>query len=213
MAASESKTGRKPQLPPRPPAPESGQISIVPHGSGPAPSPLQPRKVIAGKYEIIEAIGDGGMGFVLAARHLELGEMVALKFLRPEALKNPEIVARFSREARAAARIKSEYVARVFDVGSLPDGSPFIVMEYLEGEDLCTVVEKRGALPYKLAVEYVMQTCEALAAAHSLGIIHRDIKPENLFLARRPQGMDIVKVLDFGVSKVALTGSAFETDL
>jgi serine/threonine-protein kinase len=86
-------------------------------------------------------------------------------------------------------------------------------MEYLEGEDLCAVVDKRGALPYKLAVEYVMQTCEALAAAHSLGIIHRDIKPENLFLAKRPQGMDIVKVLDFGVSKVALTGSAFETDM
>ncbi|HMJ14700.1 MAG TPA: serine/threonine-protein kinase [Polyangiaceae bacterium] len=212
MAASEGNSGRKPKALPRPQAPESGLVPVS-QGSGPAPNPFHARKVIAGKYEIIEPIGDGGMGFVLAARHLELGETVALKFLRPEALKNPEIVARFSREARAAARIKSEYVARVFDVGSLPDGSPFIVMEYLAGEDLCTVVEKRGALPYKLAVEYVMQTCEALAAAHSLGIIHRDIKPENLFLARRPQGMDIVKVLDFGVSKVALTGSAFETDL
>ncbi|HMJ14702.1 MAG TPA: serine/threonine-protein kinase, partial [Polyangiaceae bacterium] len=179
--------------------------------SGPAPSTsaLREGSIVGGKYEVLGLLGDGGMGFVVAARHLELGEVVALKFLRPEALKNPELVARFAREARASAKIKSEYVARVFDVGTLPDGAPFIVMEHLEGEDLSAVLETRGALPVKVAVEYVMQVCEALAAAHALGIVHRDIKPENLFLARRSQGIDVVKVLDFGISKLALTGSAF----
>jgi serine/threonine-protein kinase len=183
--------------------------------SGPAPSAsaLREGSIVGGKYEVLGLLGDGGMGFVVAARHLELGEVVALKFLRPEALKNPEVVARFAREARASAKIKSEYVARVFDVGTLPDGAPFIVMEHLEGEDLATLLEQRGALPVKVAVEYVMHVCEALAAAHALGIVHRDIKPENLFLARRTQGMDVVKVLDFGISKVALTGSAFDTNL
>jgi serine/threonine-protein kinase len=183
--------------------------------SGPAPSAsaLREGSIVGGKYEVLGLLGDGGMGFVVAARHLELGEVVALKFLRPEALKNPEVVARFAREARASAKIKSEYVARVFDVGTLPDGAPFIVMEHLEGEDLATLLEQRGALPVKVAVEYVMHVCEALAAAHALGIVHRDIKPENLFLARRTQGMEVVKVLDFGISKVALTGTAFDTNL
>ncbi|HEY6562068.1 MAG TPA: protein kinase [Polyangiaceae bacterium] len=209
-----------------PPPKPSGTRRTAPHNpvgalgesgaaSGPAPSAagLREGSIVGGKYEVLGLLGDGGMGFVVAARHLELGEVVALKFLRPEALKNPEVVARFAREARASVKIKSEYVARVFDVGTLPDGVPFIVMEHLEGEDLSAVLEKRGALPVKVAVEYVMQVCEALAAAHALGIVHRDIKPENLFLARRTQGMDVMKVLDFGISKVALTGSAFDTNL
>jgi serine/threonine-protein kinase len=164
--------------------------------------------VIAGKYEIIGLIGAGGVGYVVSAMHLELGEMVALKFLREESLVHPEIVARFAREARAAAKIKSEYVARVFDVGSLPNGVPFIVMEYLHGKDLADVVRQQGRLPVKLAVEYVMQACEALASAHSIGTVHRDIKPENLFLTRHAEGVEIVKVLDFGISKVALTSGA-----
>jgi serine/threonine-protein kinase len=150
------------------------------------------------------------MGFVFSATHVELGEKVALKFLRPECTSNEELVGRFAREARASVKIKSEYVARVFDVGTLPDGVPFIVMEYLEGKDLFEVVREQGPLPIKLSVEYVMQACEALAVAHANGVVHRDIKPENLFLTQRAQGMDIVKVLDFGISKVALTGSAFE---
>jgi serine/threonine protein kinase len=148
---------------------------------------------------------------VVAATHVELGEKVALKFLRPEALANEELVGRFAREARASAKIKSEYVARVFDVGNLEDGAPFIVMEHLDGKDLGGVLREQGALPIKLAVEYVLQACEALAAAHANGVVHRDIKPENLFLTQRAQGMDIIKVLDFGISKVALTGSAFES--
>jgi serine/threonine-protein kinase len=172
--------------------------------------PFQPGDVVAGKYEINDLIGTGGMGFVFSATHVELGEKVALKFLRPECTSNEELVGRFAREARASVKIKSEYVARVFDVGTLPDGVPFIVMEYLEGKDLFEVVREQGPLSIKVAVEYVMQACEALAVAHASGVVHRDIKPENLFLTQRAQGMDIVKVLDFGISKVALTGSAFE---
>ncbi len=173
--------------------------------------PLQPGEVLAGKYEVLELLGVGGIGFVVSARHLDLGEKVALKFLRPDALSNPEAVGRFAREARASVQIKSEHVARVFDVGHLPDGSPFIVMEYLEGHDLGALIDERGPLPIKLAVEYVLQACQALAAAHARGVVHRDVKPENLFLERRAQGLDMIKVLDFGISKVALTGSSFES--
>lgn len=160
--------------------------------------------VIAGKYEVTGVLGSGGMGYVISARHTELGEMVALKFLRPEALVHPELVERFAREARAAAKIRSEYVANVFDVGTLPDGTPFIVMEYLAGKDLADHLHAEGPLPVSVAVEYIMQACEALAAAHSHGIVHRDIKPENLFLTRQAKGMNIIKVLDFGISKIAL---------
>src|SRR5690606_37026999 len=104
-------------------------------------------QVINGKYEVLELVGVGGLGFVVAATHLELGETVALKFLRPEALANAEAVGRFAREARASAKIQSEHVARVFDVGTLPEGAPFIVMEYLEGSDLGVLLQQRGALP------------------------------------------------------------------
>jgi eukaryotic-like serine/threonine-protein kinase len=170
--------------------------------------PFAAGDVVAGKYEILGLIGSGGMGYVVAALHVELGEMVALKFLRPEALAQEELVERFAREARAAVRIKSEYVARVMDVGTLPDGVPFIVMEHLEGKDLADVLAEQTRLPIRTAVEYMMQACEALASAHANGIVHRDIKPENLFLTRHAQGVDIIKVLDFGISKLALTSPA-----
>src|SRR5262245_16123903 len=184
--------------------------SLSPLSDKPIELPFAPGEIIGGKYEVGDLIGAGGMGFVVAAKHVDLGESVALKFLRREALAHEELVMRFATEARAAVRIKSEYVARVFDVGSLPDGVPFIVMEHLSGKDLCQFLHEQGQLPVRLAVEYVMQVCEALASAHSVGIVHRDIKPENLFLTDRAQGMNIVKVLDFGISKVALTGSAFD---
>jgi serine/threonine-protein kinase len=184
--------------------------SLEPLTDGPIELPFAPGDIIGGKYEIGSLIGAGGMGYVVAAKHVDLGESVALKFLRREALAHEELMLRFATEARAAVRIKSEHVARVFDVGNLPDGVPFIVMEHLVGKDLCQLLHEQGQLPVKLAVEYVMQVCEALAAAHSIGVVHRDIKPENLFLADRGQGTTVVKVLDFGISKVALTGSAFE---
>src|SRR6188768_2820966 len=131
---------------------------------------LREGHVLAGKYRIERVLGRGGMGLVVAATHLQLGERVALKFLLPEALHNSEAVARFEREARAAVRIKSEHVARVSDVGTLDDGAPYMVMEYLEGIDLSVWLEQRGALPIEQAVEFVLQACEAIAEAHTLGI-------------------------------------------
>jgi eukaryotic-like serine/threonine-protein kinase len=163
--------------------------------------PVREGDLIAGKYAVERVLGDGGMGVVVAARHLELGERVALKFLLPEALKNPEACLRFVREARAAARIKGEHVARVLDVGTRDDGIPFIVMEYLEGHDLGRIIETRGPLAVSDAVHYVLQACEAVAEAHALGIVHRDLKPANLFLTTSPDGSPLVKVLDFGISK------------
>ena len=168
------------------------------------PSAPEPGNILAGKYLVEQVLGIGGMGVVVAARHLQLDQRVAIKYLLPAALLNPEVVERFAREARAAAKIRSEHVARVYDVGVLPDGVPFIVMEHLAGQDLSDVLQQRGPLPVKVAVEYVMQACEALAAAHASGVVHRDIKPENLFLTQHAQGLDFIKILDFGISKVAL---------
>jgi serine/threonine protein kinase len=157
--------------------------------------------ILAGKYRIERVLGQGGMGVVVAARHLGLDERVAIKFLSPSTLGLPKVVARFAREARAAVKIKSEHVARVIDVGKLENGAPYIIMEYLEGEDLGAWVRTRGRLPVALAVLFVLQACEAVAAAHALGIVHRDLKPSNLFVIRLPDGSLSVKVLDFGISK------------
>ena len=142
------------------------------------------------------------MGVVVAAHHIQLDEKVALKFLLPEALGDTEAVARFAREARAAVKIKSEHVARVTDVGTLENGAPYMVMEYLEGGDLAAWLEQRGALPIEQAVEFVLQACVAMAEAHALGIVHRDLKPANLFCIRRSDGQLSIKVLDFGISKL-----------
>ena len=162
---------------------------------------LEPGVVLAGKYRVERVLGQGGMGVVLAAHHLQLGQRVALKFLLPEVCTSGEAVARFLREARAAVQIESEHVARVVDVGTLEGGSPYMVMEYLEGSDLGDVLQKRGPMPLQLAVSYVLEAMEAVAEAHALGMVHRDLKPSNLFLARRRDGSFIVKVLDFGISK------------
>jgi serine/threonine-protein kinase len=165
---------------------------------------VRPGEVLAGKYTVDRIIGSGGMGVVVVAVHVDLGERVALKFLLPAAMQSQEAVARFSREARAAFKIKSEHVARVIDVGQLQGGIPYMVMEYLDGSDLDALVQDRGKLPVKDAVEYILQACEAIAEAHTLGIIHRDLKPANLFLTRRPDGSPCIKVLDFGLSKVGM---------
>ncbi len=158
--------------------------------------------ILAGKYRVERVLGAGGMGVVVAAHHMQLDEKVALKFLLPEALDNREAVARFAREARAAVKIKSEHVARIIDVGTLPNGAPYIVMEYLEGGDLAAWLKQRGALPIEQAVEFVLQACVAVADAHALGIVHRDSKPANLFCVRRSDGQLSIKVLDFGISKM-----------
>jgi eukaryotic-like serine/threonine-protein kinase len=166
----------------------------------------EPREgdVLAGKFRIERVLGVGGMGMVVSAMHLHLDERVAIKFLLPEALGNAEAVARFGREARAAVKIKSEHVARVTDVGALDSGAPYMVMELLRGQDLSELLRDHGALPVALAVQYVLQACEALAEAHAIGIVHRDLKPANLFLTARADGSPCIKVLDFGISKVSV---------
>jgi serine/threonine-protein kinase len=146
-------------------------------------------------------LGSGSMGVVAAAFHLEFEQAVAIKFVSPDALGEPEVAARFRREVRAAAKIKGEHVARVLDVGALDNGLPYMVMELLEGRTLEDELSARGFLPVAEAVDYVLQAIEALAEAHAAGIVHRDLKPANLFLSRRADRSRVVKVLDFGVSK------------
>ncbi|MBX3262216.1 MAG: serine/threonine protein kinase [Labilithrix sp.] len=157
--------------------------------------------IIAGKFQIERVLGEGGMGYVVAARHLQLGQTVALKFMREEVVSR-DYKSRFLREARNTVRLKSKHVSRVLDVGSLEGGSPYMVMEYLEGTDLSDLLQKRGPFPYAEACDYIIQACEAIAEAHGHGIVHRDLKPANLFLTRGSGGEPVVKVLDFGVSKV-----------
>jgi serine/threonine-protein kinase len=179
---------------------------IVMQEEAAATAGVQIGSVLALKYRIERVLGVGGMGVVVAAYHVHLDERVAIKFLLPEALKDREAVARFVREARAAVKIKSEHVARVIDVGTMDNGSPFMVMEYLDGLDLSEYVRQNGPLGIEKAVEFVLQACEAIAEAHSLGIIHRDLKPSNLFCVRGADGLEAIKVLDFGISKVSGTG-------
>jgi serine/threonine-protein kinase len=162
-------------------------------------SNIQIGSVLRGKYRVERVLGVGGMGTVFAAWHGGLGQRVAIKVLLPAMLQHPGVLERFRREAQAASRIRSEHVARVIDVDAFDDGVPFMVMEYLDGRDLSSA---RGTgVEHEVAVEYVLQACDAIAEAHSLGIIHRDLKPANLFLTRTREGKPCVKVLDFGISK------------
>lgn len=158
--------------------------------------------ILAGKYRVERILGTGGMGVVVAAQHLQLDERVAIKFLLPSALAQPDAVARFMREAKSAVRIKGEHVVRVTDVGMLENSAPYMVMEYLEGTDLAKWLQKHGPAPVEVAVDFVLQALEAMHDAHGMGIIHRDLKPANLFCTQRRDGASVIKVLDFGISKV-----------
>ncbi len=171
-------------------------------------APLEPGVLVADKYRIERQLGEGGMGVVFAARHQVLDRHVALKVIRSELADNPAVVERLLLEARSAARLESEHVAKVLDVGTLPSGAPFIVMEYLEGDDLDRLLDLRGPLPEPEAVKCLMQVCEAVAEAHARHIVHRDLKPENIFAARRADGSTTMKVLDFGISKELKPSSA-----
>lgn len=157
--------------------------------------------IVADKYRVERVLGEGGMGVVVAARHVQLEQLVALKFLQPDVASRPDVVERFLREARAAARMQGRHAARILDVGQDASGMPYMVMEHLEGEDLDRLLAREGKLPVSEAVYCVLQACEALAEAHAARIVHRDLKPANLFLARQPGGQVVVKVLDFGISK------------
>jgi serine/threonine protein kinase len=167
-------------------------------------------EVVANKYRVDRILGVGGAGFVVAATHVNLGGLFALKFLKRRFLHDKTIGERFTHEARAAGRISSQYVARVYDVGS-HDGAPFIVLEHLVGRDLRAVLTERGALGLRESAEYGVQACAALAVAHANGIVHLDIKPENLFVVDE-QGLPTVKLLDFGISKFVLASGRFGSE-
>jgi serine/threonine-protein kinase len=158
--------------------------------------------VILGKYRVENTLGFGGMGIVLRAHNIQLDEPVAIKILREDIQLDGDHVERFLREAKAAVRLKSEHVAKIRDVGTLENGRPYMVMELLEGLDLGKLLVDVGQVDPTRAVELLLQTCDAMAEAHANGIVHRDIKPTNLFLAKRRDGSDLLKVLDFGISKV-----------
>jgi eukaryotic-like serine/threonine-protein kinase len=165
---------------------------------GPGPE-LRPGRVVAGRYRIERMLGSGGMGVVVAARHLALDRTVALKFLRSDRMAARD-VERFVREAKLAASMRSEHVARILDAGSLDDLGRFMVLEYLEGADLARVLYGSTRLPVSFAAGVIAQACDALIEAHALGIVHRDIKPANLFLGTGTGALS-VKVLDFGIAK------------
>ena len=159
-------------------------------------------KLLGGKYRLVRLLGAGGMGEVYEAQHELIGRRFAIKFLHPQLASNTEVVARFQREAQAAGGLENENIAAVVDAGTSDDGAPYLVMEYLDGEDLAHLLVRGGALPLERAVFIMIQACRGLAAAHGRGIVHRDLKPENLYICRRNDGSDLVKVLDFGIAKL-----------
>ncbi|HKY41278.1 MAG TPA: serine/threonine-protein kinase [Polyangiaceae bacterium] len=157
--------------------------------------------LLLGKYRLEAVLGEGGMGVVYAARHLQLEERVAVKLVRSEHANTVKLAARLVSEAKATVRLKNDHVVRILDAGTLEDGQPFIVMEYLEGEDLSKWRGRQEQPPLAQTIDYLLQACEAVAEAHSLGIVHRDLKPANLFLQSTATGARI-KVLDFGISRI-----------
>lgn len=171
-------------------------VTNVQAGKGPARG-----TVLLGKYHVESTLGFGGMGLVIQAHNPTIDERVAIKFLREDVQLDGEHVERFLREAKAAVRLKSEHVAKIRDVGTLEDGRPYMVMELLEGLDLGKLLIDHGSIDPPRAVDLVLQACDAIAEAHALGIVHRDIKPTNLFVTRRRDDSELLKVLDFGISK------------
>lgn len=166
---------------------------------------IVPGTILGNKYVVERVLGEGGMGVVVAALHQSLGHRVAIKMMLPEASGHPEMLARFEREARAAAGLSSEHVARVTDVGYFDNGMPYMVMEFLEGEDVEQCIRREKQLPVADAVRYFIQACIGLGDAHTHGLVHRDVKPSNIFLARRQSGRIVVKILDFGIAKAPLS--------
>jgi serine/threonine protein kinase len=168
---------------------------------------------VDGRYRVLELIGEGGMGKVYLAEHIEIGKRVALKVLHPSYSRMPDLVERFRREARAASKIGHPNIVDVTDSGTTSDGSVYFVMEYLEGVELGSVIEREGAIDVARALRISGQICRALAAAHAQGIVHRDLKPENIFLVTRDGAADVVKVLDFGIAKTTEAEAARERRL
>ncbi len=169
-------------------------------------TPSRVGEVLADKYRITRFLGEGGMGTVYEAQHALVGRRFALKFLHAELAREPETLERFRREARAAGALENENIVSVIDFGSAADGVPYLVMEFLVGEDLASLLRRDGPLSVVRAVNIIIQACRGLDAAHAAGIVHRDLKPENLFVCRRGDGTDLVKLLDFGIAKLSQAG-------
>lgn len=180
----------------------SGKLTMTQVGLDRSWTIPRPGETIAGKYVLEAERGRGGLAVVFSAIQIELDRRVAIKMLLPEWAADPEVVERFVREGRAATPIKSEHVAHVFDVGTLPSGAPYLVLEYLDGHNLDEVVRTWGPLPVPTAIDWLLQAAEAIAEAHRHGIVHRDLKPANLFLTQHADGTACIKVIDFGLSKV-----------
>ena len=176
----------------------AGQCSDFPKTM---PTALPLGTVVGQKYRIDEVIAEGGMGVVYKGWHLILEHPIAIKVVRPELAQYPEAIARFIDEARASAQLQGIHSTHVLDIGIIDNGPPFMVLEYLEGRDLCQVLATDGPLPLTQAADYVLQTCEAVAEAHARRIVHRDLKPDNLFIQTMPDGTGILKVIDFGIAK------------
>ncbi|MCU0682507.1 MAG: serine/threonine protein kinase, partial [Polyangiaceae bacterium] len=176
-----------------------------------AGGPFVPGELLGERYRYERTLSEGGMAVVVGAHHVELGERVAMKFIKPAYLASPDLVARFAREAKTTARIRSEHTVQALDVGVDRRRGPFLVMEYLEGRDLKAFLESEGPLESERAAEIGIQVCDALAAAHAQGVVHRDVKPDNIFLLQRG-GFETVRVLDFGISKAPTAGPLWNAD-
>jgi serine/threonine-protein kinase len=159
-------------------------------------------ELVGGKYRISRLIAEGGMGVVYEAQHTIVKRRFAVKFLRPDLADKRESLGRFQREAEAAGSLESEHIASVVDFGITADGSAFIVMEYLAGESLAALLEREGPLPVERATDLCIQACHGAETAHAAGIVHRDLKPHNLFVCRRDDRTDLLKILDFGIAKL-----------
>jgi serine/threonine-protein kinase len=169
-------------------------------------------ETVADRFELRRVLGEGGMGIVYEAFDTRKMRSSALKVLYPDFCNHPQVVARFDREARVTAKLKGPNVARIFEVGELPGGLRFIAMELLAGKDLATEIEERGRLPAAAAVDIAIQAAQAMCEAHALGVVHRDIKPENLFLVPGASDRPVVKVLDFGISRLIDGGEHLTRD-
>jgi serine/threonine-protein kinase len=171
------------------------------------PQVLPVGTVLDGAYRIMRLLGQGGMGTVYEASHIKAGKRVALKVMHRELAAYPELLARFRREAKVTSDLAHPHVVSVFGYGATPAGQPYLVMEFLEGEDLQTRLERVGPLPLETVVQIVNQVASALTEAHVAGVVHRDLKPHNVFLLRTPDEALVAKIVDFGLSKVLRTST------
>ncbi len=171
-------------------------------GSTQPPPMIGAGDVIAGRYRIDTLLASSGMGMVYQATHLELDQAVAIKFLHKKTASDKESIARFRREARVLGKLKSTHIVRVLDIGTGPDGAPFIAMELLDGSDLSSILKREGRQSLQATCDILLQICEALATAQARGIVHRDLKPSNVFISPLPDGTRHATVIDFGVAKL-----------